>query len=175
MFTSHFPGKFARNSPIGRHLVDIEIVSISLISPTNEIPRARSFIIPLIADVIARQPTLFPPNCAARRVAASRIRMPALFACASCGLSDAQGRRSSRRMIIKRGRVAWTFGKRPRFVQQSALTADRNTWTRPASAGAGGGCGRERGPGRGVGWKGPVILTGVFAPRSLAGAILRNA
>lgn len=37
------------------------------------------------------------------------------------------------RMIIKRGRVAWTFGKRPRFVQQSALTADRNTWTRATS------------------------------------------
>lgn len=23
----------------------------------------------------------------------------------------------------------WTFGKWPRYVQQGALTADRNTWT----------------------------------------------
>jgi len=86
-------------------------------------------------------------------------------------------------MIIKRGRVAWTFGKRPRFVQQSALTADRNTWTRAADRG----CGKERsgskGGGKGVpgpgGLEGPGDFNrGLRAPCSLAasvGAILRNA
>lgn len=32
-----------------------------------------------------------------------------------------------REKIIKRGRVTWTFGKWPRYVQQGAVTADRNT------------------------------------------------
>ena len=36
--------------------------------------------------------------------------------------------------VIKHGRVTWTFGKWPRFVQsRGALTADRNTWTRTVS------------------------------------------
>lgn len=35
--------------------------------------------------------------------------------------------------IIKHGRVTWTFGKWPWFVQQGALTADRNTWTQTVS------------------------------------------
>lgn len=40
-----------------------------------------------------------------------------------------QGWRSLREKIIKRGRITWTFGKWPRYVQQGAVTADRNTWT----------------------------------------------
>lgn len=32
-----------------------------------------------------------------------------------------------REKIIKRSRVTWTFGKWPRYVQQGAVTADRNT------------------------------------------------
>lgn len=85
-----------------------------------------------------------------------------------------------RRMIIKRGRVAWTFGKRPRFVQQSALTADRNTWTRAASGWQRVWEGEVRVGGWGVGPEGAGrawILTEAFAPCSLAapaGAILRN-
>lgn len=76
---------------------------------------------------------------------------PAEFVCRLCfpalpALSGRTGSTILRRMIIKRGRVAWTFGKRPRFVQQSALTADRNTWTRRQ---AGKGCGRERSGSRG--------------------------
>lgn len=76
-----------------------------------------------------------PPNSYARFVSLRFLR--------SLGRT---GSTILRRMIIKRGRVAWTFGKRPRFVQQSALTADRNTWTRATSAGSVGdrGCGKER-------------------------------
>lgn len=131
-------------------------ISNSFGSPTNKMRHVH-----LLSHVPRYAPIIFPAAQPAE------FRTLALFPCALPGRA---GSTILRRMIIKRGRVAWTFGKRPRFVQQSALTADRNTWTRPASRRT---KGKWEGEVRVEGWgwlgrrglqKGLVILTEAFAP-----------